>query len=111
MKKIAYIWDNNQNNPYNYALKYSRFFVITSDSTSMISECASTGKPIYIFHLPFKRNSKRMINFHNDFEKRQITKKFTEEIELKEWKYKTIDEAKRISGILKKRIIERINES
>ena len=45
-------------------LKNSKFFIVTSDSTSMISECAFTGKPIYVYHLPFKRISKRISNFH-----------------------------------------------
>ena len=51
-------------NPYIFALNNSAFFVVTSDSTSMISECAFTGKPIFVFHLPFKRLSKRIENFH-----------------------------------------------
>ena len=77
----------------------------------MISECAFTKKPIYIFHLPFKRISKRINKFHNEFESRKITKKFSDHIDLKEWQYETLDEAKRISGILKERIIEGLNES
>ena len=77
----------------------------------MISECAFTGKPIFIFNLPFKRNSKRLKKFHNEFQKRSITKILTNEVELKSWKYKTLDESKRISGILKERIIESKNES
>ena len=68
------IWNDNQKNPYTYALKYSNYFIITSDSTSMISECAYTGKPIYIFHLTFKRISKRIKKFHDQFEFLNITK-------------------------------------
>ena len=108
---FAYIWDGKRNNPYTFCLKYSKYFIVTSDSTSMISECAYTGKPIYIFHLPFKRKSKRIEDFHTDFEKRNITRPVDDNYELSEWKYETLDEAKRISGILKKRIIEGFNES
>ena len=68
LTNIAIVWKKDEKNPYTYALKYSDFFVISSDSTSMISECAITGKPIFIFHLPFKRRSKRMENFHKQFE-------------------------------------------
>ena len=42
---------------------------------------------------------------------RKITKKLSDCVNLVEWKYETLDEAKRISGILKERIIEGLNES
>ena len=45
------------------------------------------------------------------FENRKITQKFSDHIDLIEWQYETLDEAKRISGILKERIIEGLNES
>ena len=111
LNNFAYIWDRGKNNPYTFSLKYSKYFIVTSDSTSMISECAYTGKPIYVFHLPFKRKSKRIEDFHYDFEKRNITRSVDNSYKLSEWKYETLDEAKRISGILKKRIIEGFNES
>ena len=108
---IAFIWNKIDKNPYIYSLKYSDYFVVTSDSTSMISECAYTGKPIYVYHLPYKRKSYRIDNFHKDFENRNITKKFSNNVELKLWYYEKLDEAKRISGIIKERIIEGIDES
>ena len=75
LKNIAIIWKENEKNPYTFALKNSDFFIVTSDSTSMISECAITGNPIFIFHLPFKRQSKRIEKFHEKFQKLNITKK------------------------------------
>ena len=106
LNKIAYVWDGKNNNPYSFSLINSKHFIVTSDSTSMISECASTGKPIYIFHLPFKRKSRRMEEFHEEFANRKITKKFIDNTVLEDWKYETFNEAKRISGILKERIIK-----
>ena len=111
LDKIAHIWNGVDENPYIFALNNSTFFVATSDSTSMISECAFTGKPIFVFHLPFKRLSKRIENFHLEFENLKITKKFLDHIDLNPCQYETLDEAKRISGILKERIIEGLNES
>ena len=111
LNKFAYIWNGIDRNPYSFALKYSKFFIVTSDSTSMISECAFTKKPIYVFHLPFKRTSNRIKKFHDEFENRKITQKFSDHIDLIEWQYETLDEAKRISGILKERIIEGLNDS
>ena len=77
----------------------------------MISECAFTGKPVYVFHLPYIRISKRIKNFHDEFENLNITKKLLNHTDLNSWQYEALDEAKRISGILKERIIEGNNES
>ena len=52
-----------------------------------------------------------MKKFHEEFENRKITQKFLNDVSLKEWKYESLDEAKRISGILKERIIEGLYES
>ena len=100
---IAYVWDKKTKNPYLFALKKSKFFIVTSDSTSMISECAYTGRPVYVYHLPFKRISKRISNFHSEFEKKNITRKFKDNLEV--WQYKPLDEAERIAGILRLRIL------
>ena len=100
------IWNKNQENPYTFALKYSDYFIVTSDSTSMISECAFTAKPIYIYHLPFKRISKRIRKFHEQFYKLNITKDLNLTNELTTWTYKPLDESKRIASIIKERIIK-----
>ena len=55
--KIATIWTGDGENPYKKSIQNSSFFIVTSDSTSMISEAAISGKPIYIYHLAFKRKS------------------------------------------------------
>ena len=106
LKNISYIPKNDDKNPYTFALKYSENFIVTSDSTSMISECAFTGKPIYVYHLPFKRKSKRIEKFHNQFDKLNITKKLDKEKNLLKWTYISLDESKRIASIIKERIIK-----
>ena len=96
----------NDKNPYSFALKNSDFFIITSDSTSMISECAITNQPIFVFHLPFKRKSNRILKFHEQFEKLNITKKLKDKNDLISWTYESLNEAKRIASIVKERIIK-----
>lgn len=103
---ISRIWLGEGQNPYEFALKYSTHFIVTSDSTSMISESAITGKPIYIYHLGFKRVSKRFEKFHNEFKNLNITRDFDDKIILSNWEYKPLNESKRISGIIKERIIK-----
>ena len=105
-KGRSVVEDNKDKNPYIYALKYSDFFIVTSDSTSMISECAFTGKPIYVFNLPFKRKSMRLERFHREFSNLNITKPINNKINLHKWNYKNLDESKRIASILKERIIK-----
>ena len=106
LKNIAIIWKENEKNPYTFALKNSEFFIVTSDSTSMISECAITGNPIFIFHLPFKRQSKRIEKFHEKFQKLKITKKLDYKNDLIPWTYNSLNESKRIASIVKERIIK-----
>ena len=67
LKNISKIWTGEGVNPYIESIKKSSFFIVTSDSTSMISEAAVSGTPIYVFHLKFKRKSIRIENFHKEF--------------------------------------------
>tara|TARA_Y100000741_G_scaffold333052_1_gene289413 strand:+ start:660 stop:1622 length:963 start_codon:yes stop_codon:yes gene_type:complete len=108
---IAEIWLGDGKNPYEFALYNSKFFIITSDSTSMISEASISGMPIYIYQLPFKRKSIRFNRFHDEFRRLNITRDLISANTLENWSYDKIDESKRISGIIKERIIEVINES
>ena len=111
LTSISTLWFGEGENPYEFALYNSKFFIITSDSTSMISEASISGKPIYVYQLPMKRKSKRFIRFHEEFKKMNITRDFNTLDKLENWTYTKLEESKRIAGIIKKRIIERNNES
>ncbi len=111
LESISKIWLGEGENPYEYALYNSNFFIITSDSTSMISEASVSGMPIYIYNLPFKRMSHRLVRFHNEFSKLNITRDLMIIEKFETWSYDKLDESKRIAGIIKKRIIEGINET
>ena len=106
MKNIANIWDGEGKNPYNEAIQSSSFFIVTSDSTSMISEASISGRPIYIHHLPFKRKSVRIANFHDEFSNKGITRDLKNIKHLENWDYNLLNESERIGSIIKKRIIE-----
>jgi len=47
-----FLWDGEGDNPYFGLLGLADFIVPTSDSVNMISEAVSTGKPVYVAHLP-----------------------------------------------------------
>ena len=111
LNSISTLWLGEEKNPYEFALYNSKHFIITSDSTSMISEASISGKPIYIYQLPMKRKSKRFIRFHEEFKKMKIIKDLNNLDKLENWTYTKLDESKRIAGIIKKRIIEGKNET
>ena len=111
LSSISTLWFGEGNNPYEFALYNSSFFIVTSDSTSMISEASISGKPIYVYQLPMKRKSKRFIRFHEEFKKMNITRDLNTLGKLENWTYTKLEESKRIAGIIIKRIIKRINGS
>jgi len=47
-----FLWDMAGENPYFALLGLADFIVVTCDSVNMISEAASTGKPVYVEALP-----------------------------------------------------------
>jgi len=111
LSSISKLWLGDGKNPYLFAIQNSDFFIITSDSTSMISEASISEKPIYIYQLPFKRKSNRFERFHNEFKRLKITRDFNNKEILENWSYDSLNESERIAGIIKKRIIEGNNET
>tara|TARA_B100001564_G_scaffold17796_1_gene13560 strand:+ start:19 stop:963 length:945 start_codon:yes stop_codon:yes gene_type:complete len=84
------------------ALAISKNIIVTCDSSSMISEAALTGKPIYVANIEPKKNDKRFQSFKNLFRELNITRNLGEEIET--WNYQKLDETNRIANIIKKKI-------
>ena len=111
LNSISTLWFGEGKNPYEFALYNSSYFIITSDSTSMISEASISGRPIYVYQLPMKRKSKRFKRFHEEYKKMNITRDFNSLDTLQNWTYTKLEDSERIAGIIKKRIIERKNES
>jgi len=83
-------------------LSLSKYIIVTCDSTSMISEAALTGKPIYIADIPTKKNDYRFKNFRELFSKLNIIKNLDEKLEI--WNYENLDETNRIAKEIKKKI-------
>ena len=108
LSNIAKIWNGVGENPYKQAIQESSFFIVTSDSTSMISEAAISGKPVYIYHLPFKRKSRRIINFQNEFSNLGISRNINNIQKLEKWTYKPLNESERIAKIIKEKLIQNL---
>jgi mitochondrial fission protein ELM1 len=84
------------------ALAISENIVVTCDSSSMISEAALTGKPIYVANILPKKNDKRFQRFRNLFRELNITRNLGEEVEI--WNYEKLDETNRVAKIIKQKI-------
>ena len=84
------------------SLALSKYLVVTCDSTSMISETALTGKPIYVAMIPALRNDKRFQRFRSLFEKLNIIKILENKLET--WNYEKLNEADRIALEIKRKI-------
>ena len=84
------------------ALSLAKYIVVTCDSTSMISEAALTGKPIYIAEIPAKKNDYRFRRFRRLFGKLNIVKNLEEKVEI--WNYETLDETNRIAKEIKRKL-------
>ena len=94
--------NNIDKKAYLSGLSLAKYIVVTCDSTSMISEAAITGKPIYIADIPTKKNDRRFKIFRELFSELNITKNLNEKLEI--WNYKSLNETARIAEEIKKKL-------
>ena len=94
--------NNIDKKAYLSGLSLAKYIVVTCDSTSMISEAAITGKPIYIAEIPAKSNDYRFRKFRDLFHKLKIIKNLNEKVEI--WNYKNLNETARIAEEIKKKL-------
>ena len=96
----------NQNNPYLAIIGYADFFIVSGDSVSMISECASTGKPLYIFDEKNISSAKHH-NFHQSLYHNNYAKKLTKNSEsLDKFSAAKLQESKRVAEIIMRQIFD-----
>ncbi len=100
--KDRLVIDSVDKNAYLSALALSRYIVVTCDSSSMISEVALTGKPIYVAMLPHLKNDHRFQKFRNLFKELNIIRELDKNLEI--WNYEKLDETNRIAQEIKKKI-------
>ena len=84
------------------ARSISDYILVTCDSTSMISEAAITGKPIYVAQMNSSKNNLRFQKFFSQFKQLNIIKDLTDKIDL--WSYSKLDEVNRISPLINEKI-------
>jgi len=100
--KNQIIIPNVDKKAYLCSLKISEYIIVTCDSTSMISEAAITGKPIYVAQMPVTKNNYRFKSFFNLFESLNIIKELNNSVE--NWTYTKLNETNKIAEQIKKKI-------
>ena len=97
------VLNNIDKKAYLSALSLAKYIAVTCDSTSMISEAALTGKPIYVADIPTKKNDSRIKKFRELFAKLNIIKNLDNKLET--WHYEILDETSRVAKEIKKQLV------
>tara|TARA_Y100000768_G_scaffold70223_1_gene49477 strand:- start:1411 stop:2361 length:951 start_codon:yes stop_codon:yes gene_type:complete len=84
------------------SLAIADYIIVTCDSTSMISEAAVTGKPVYMAMMKPKKSIKRFNKFYSQFKTLGIAKELTDSID--NWSYDKLDEVNRIAPLIKEKM-------
>jgi len=100
--KNCLIIDTVDKQAYLSSLALAKYIIVTCDSSSMISEAAITGKPIYVATIPSTRSDKRFQKFRHLLESMNIIRKL--ENELDTWNYEKLDETTRIAKQIKEKL-------
>ncbi len=84
------------------SLGLADIIIVTCDSTSMISEAAITGKPVYVAQMKNKRSIHRFEKFYKLFKDLGIIRDLDDKIE--HWTYNGLDEVSRAASLVKEKM-------
>ena len=101
-KKNHLVIEHVDKKAYLSGLNLAKYIIVTCDSSSMISEAALTGKPIYVAQIPSSINDYRFQRFRNLFKELNIIRDLGSNIE--NWNYKPLDESNRTASEIKKKL-------
>ena len=93
-------WDGTGVNPYFAYLAMADAIVTTGDSVNMVSEAASTGKPVHVIDLP--GHAPKFEAFHAGLRRAGITRPFTGR--LQHWAYPPLNETSRVADRVREMI-------
>ena len=102
MSSCGHVVDKVDKKAYLSAYALANYVIVTCDSTSMISEAATSGKPIFVAHMKAKKNNYRFKRFFELFKQMGITRDLGEKVE--PWTYNKHNEAQRIAAEIKNKI-------
>ena len=100
--KNRLIVDSVDKQAYLSSLALAKYIIVTCDSSSMISEAALTGKPVYVAMIPAMRNDIRFKKFRDLLESMNIIRKLEDSLDT--WSYEKLDETNRIAKQIKEKL-------
>ncbi len=86
-------------NPYMGMLAWADIILVTADSTSMVSESATTGKPVYV--IPMKGLTQRQNQLIENLKKYGAIREFIGKIET--WNYPPLSDSQKIAAIIRQK--------
>jgi len=89
-----YIWDGTGYNPYYGMLGLADAFLVTADSVNMVSEAATTGKPVHVIEL--SGGSDKFRRFHQSLRDDGVTRPFTGKLET--WEYAPLNDMELVAA-------------
>jgi mitochondrial fission protein ELM1 len=99
----AAFWDGSGENPYFAYLALADAFVVTGDSVNMVSEAATTGKPVYVVDL--EGGSAKFRRFHAAMREAGITRPFNGALET--WSYPALRDTQQAAEEIRRRLAQR----
>ena len=94
-----YFWNGTDENPYFGILAYADALIVTSESMSMVSEAATTGKPVYTVNL--NGGKPRHVQMQENLRELGIIRNFSGKID--EWAYEPLNDAELIAGEIRRK--------
>ena len=102
MSSCGHVVNKVDKQAYLSAYALANYVIVTCDSTSMISEAATSGKPIFVAQMIPKKDNYRFRRFFELFKQMGITRDLGKKVET--WTYNKHNEAQRIALEIKNKI-------
>jgi len=99
----CFLWSGEGENPYQAMFKYADSFIVTEDSISMLSEAATTGKPVYRLEMQGKPG--KFNDFYTYMEERDTIRPFQGSLD--QWRYRPLNDAEMLATIIKSELKNR----
>ncbi len=94
-----YFWNGIDENPYFGILGWAEALIVTSESMSMVSEAATTGKPVYTVNLNGGKPRHRLMQ--ENLRQKGIIRNFEGQID--EWSYEPLNDAALIAQEIRRK--------
>ncbi len=95
-----FFWDGVGENPYLGMLAWADYILVTADSVSMLSDAATTGKPVYMIGM--EGGTARFDAFHQNLLGKGIVRSFDGRLE--RWTYEKLQDAALIAAEIRARM-------